>query len=365
MKQALRAEGLAAALLSRRKSKTHFPRALAGVRLLMLLAAAIGMLCPAFAAGKSIEISVRSVNFAILDPERRTFGELRYLGGLQLESADKRFGGFSGLVLTRKGQRMLTVSDQGWWMSAEVRYDGDRLSSLVNVHFGPLVNQSGKRWKRKKFQDAEAIATFGANEASGVLVGYERRARMQLYKVDATGLRGLPQNISVPKAMNKGRNNKELESVGRFDAGPNAGKFIALSEANLDKEGNIKGWMWRSGRKAERFSIRRVKNYSITDLAILRGGDIAILERRLGFLKLPGVQIRLIKASELKKKNIADGRVLMEANAPAQLVDNMEGLNAHRLSNGDLVFSLMSDDNYNRDLQRTLLLQFAWPADAQ
>lgn len=257
------------------------------------------------------------------------------------------------------------MSDEGWWMSAQLGYLGNTLVSLTNARFGPLVNSSGQRWKRKKFQDAEAIATFGASEASGVLVGYERKPRMQLYKVDADGFSGLPRNIAVPKAMKKGRNNKELESVGRFGAGPNAGKYIALSEANLDKNGNIKGWMWRPGGKAERFSIRRRKDYSVTDLAILRGGDIAILERRLGFLKLPGVAIRLLKAPDIREKNTVDGRVLMEAAAPAQLVDNMEGLNAHRLSNGDLVFSLMSDDNYNRDLQRTLLLQFAWPASAQ
>ncbi len=60
-----------------------------------------------------------------------------------------------------------------------------------------------------------------------------------------------------------------------------------------------------------------------------------------------------------------DGRVLVEAIAPAQLVDNMEGLSAHRAKNGDLIFTLISDDNYNRSLQRTLLLQFAWPADKQ
>ena len=63
------------------------------------------------AAGKPISVTAKPVEFSILDPERRTFGELRYLGGLILESKDKRFGGFSGLVLTRQGQRLLTVSD--------------------------------------------------------------------------------------------------------------------------------------------------------------------------------------------------------------------------------------------------------------
>lgn len=330
-----------------------------------LLALAVAWPGGALAAGERIKVTSRAVEFSILEPERRQFGELRYLGGLVLESKDERFGGFSGLVLTRQGRRLLSVSDRGWWLSAELDYAQGQLSGLRAARLGPLVNRKGKRWSRKRLQDAEAIATFGADERAGILVGYERKARMQLYTVNAQGLNRRPRNIAVPRAMNKGPNNKELEAIGRFGAGPNKGKYIALSEANLDKNGNIKGWLWHPGRKAERFSIRRRRSYSVTDLAILRGGDVAILERRLGFLKLPGVAIRLIKAKALRKGAVADGRVLLEAAAPSELVDNMEGLNAHRLSNGDLVFSLISDDNYNRDLQRTVLFQFAWPAGAQ
>ena len=319
----------------------------------------------AVAAGDRIAVTTRPVNFSVLEPERRVFGELRYLGGLVLESDDKRFGGFSGLVLTRQGQRLLAVSDQGWWLSAELRFAQSVVSGVENVRLGPLVNGKGKRWHRKSLQDAEALATLGAGEDGGLLVGYERRPRMQLYQVDASGFVGKPRTLAVPGDMKKGPRNKELEAVGRFGSGPNAGKYIALSERHLDANGNIKGWLWRPGGKAEQFVIRRRKTYSVTDMAILRGGDVAILERRLGFLKLPGMAIRLIKATDLKKGEVVDARVLMEAAAPAELVDNMEGLSAHRLENGDLVFSLISDDNYNRELQRTVFYQFAWPASAQ
>jgi hypothetical protein len=46
----------------------------------------------------------------------------------------------------------------------------------------------------------------------------------------------------------------------------------------------------------------------------------------------------------------------LEADMGYQL-DNMEGLSVHRDGNGEIVLTLISDDNFF-PLQRTLLLQF-------
>ncbi len=318
-------------------------------------------------AQKASQITVEAipVRFALLDPDATSIGELTILGGLELRSQDKRFGGFSGLILTQNGSRLLAVSDKAWWLSARLRYDGRRPIGISKARLGPLTNPKGKRWKRKKKQDAEAIALFGSDEASGILVGFERRPRLLHYGVSDKGLWRNPKSFSVPKAMAKGKNNKELESAGRFTSGPHAGRFIALSELNRNKDGNIRGWIWSNPKRPIEFAIKRRGNYSITDLALLRGGDVLILERRLALFRLPGVAIRLLKGSTLKNGATVDGRVLMEAQAPAHLVDNMEGLNVHRAANGDLILTLISDDNYNRAQQRTLLYQFAWPADRQ
>jgi hypothetical protein len=39
-------------------------------------------------------------------------------------------------------------------------------------------------------------------------------------------------------------------------------------------------------------------------------------------------------------------------------IDNMEGIAVHRGSRGETVVSLISDDNFNQLMQRTLFLQF-------
>jgi hypothetical protein len=38
-------------------------------------------------------------------------------------------------------------------------------------------------------------------------------------------------------------------------------------------------------------------------------------------------------------------------------IDNLEGLSINRAHNGDVVLTMVSDDNFSR-LQRTILLQF-------
>jgi hypothetical protein len=51
-----------------------------------------------------------------------------------------------------------------------------------------------------------------------------------------------------------------------------------------------------------------------------------------------------------------DGATLIVADMAYQ-VDNMEGLSVHRDATGEIILTLVSDDNFSA-LQRTILLQF-------
>jgi hypothetical protein len=52
-----------------------------------------------------------------------------------------------------------------------------------------------------------------------------------------------------------------------------------------------------------------------------------------------------------------DGEVLLDADMTAE-IDNMEALALSRNARGQTVMTLMSDNNFNGLLQRSLLLQF-------
>ena len=72
-----------------------------------------------------------------------------------------------------------------------------------------------------------------------------------------------------------------------------------------------------------------------------------------------GVAVRLRRLQLSARSTpgaLLDGPVLIEADLGYQ-IDNMEGLSINRDAHGDLVFTLVSDDNFS-PIQRTILLQF-------
>src|SRR5262245_12804284 len=67
-----------------------------------------------------IRVTAEPANFTRLG--NRRFGKLEYRGGVILSSDDERFGGFSGLAISADGRAILAVSDEGWWLRANVIY---------------------------------------------------------------------------------------------------------------------------------------------------------------------------------------------------------------------------------------------------
>ncbi len=74
------------------------------------------------------------------------------------------------------------------------------------------------------------------------------------------------------------------------------------------------------------------------------------------------MRLRYLRGADIKPGAVVDGEVLLQANMGYE-IDNMEGLAVHKDARGDTVVTLVSDDNFNHMLQRTLLLQFTLHVD--
>ncbi len=324
------------------------------------LAAALFMFAvPAISKPKSIMVEAKPVIFDALDPARTSFGRLQWRGGLVLSSGYKKFGGFSGLVLNKNGNKMVAVSDRGKWMSARLLYKDGYLAGVENVLIGSLLNKKSRPFRGKGWRDSESIVSLkGRGDLSELLVSFERKHRILKYSYGAKGLRARARRVKTPKAIKKLDYNKGLEAIAVFGKKtPHKGAIIALGERSTDAGGNIKGWIL-GGKYKGALSVLRRNAFDITDADTLPNGDLLILERKMTLMGGPRFRIRRIASGDIRPGAILDGEVLIDAGL-RNTIDNMEGLAVHRTPAGEWRITLISDDNFSI-IQRTLLLQFAF-----
>jgi hypothetical protein len=283
---------------------------------------------------------------------------------LVLTSAAKEFGGYSALALAPDGRRLVALSDEGTWLAGEIAYDGARAKGIVDAEIGPLLGLKGRVLPGKRDLDAESMALLeGTLERGTLLIGFERNHRIGRFPVGPQGVGAPTGYLKLPPEARRMRSNSGLEAVAVLQGGPYRGGTIAFAEQLLDERGNHTGWLWLQG-VPQRLSLVNIGDFSITDAAALPDGGLLVLERFFRMTEGVKMRLRLIEPADLRPGALLDGEVLLEADGGHE-IDNMEGLAVHRDSRGGAVLTLISDDNFNSFLQRTLLLQFELTPDTR
>jgi len=308
---------------------------------------------PQARAPVSIDVEARPIPaFDTRDRSHLRFGSLQYRSGLVLTSKFSGFGGLSGLRLDPKGERFIAMSDKGTWFTGRIAYSGDAMTGLAEVEAAPMLGADGRPIAARGWYDTESIALDG----SLVYVGIERVNQILRFDFGKDGTRSLGQVVTTPAGVRKLPNNKGLEALVMVPKGqPLAGTLIAISERGLDTAGDILAFMV-TGPTPGQFSIRRSKDFDISDAVLLPAGDLLILERKFSLLSGMVVRIRRMPLRSLAPGVTIDGPSIFEADLGYE-IDNLEGIDAHVGADGSTILTLVSDDNFSM-IQRTLLLQF-------
>jgi hypothetical protein len=309
---------------------------------------------PQTAAVQRIEVRAGRIDsFAPQESSRTRFGALEFRGGLILTSPNRRFGGLSAIRVAPDGMRFLALSDRGYWLRGKIVYRDDRPVALAEVETAPVLGPDGRPVASRRWFDTESLA-----EMNGALyVGIERANRILRFDYARHGLaaRGVP--IAVPPGVGTLVRNGGLECLAAPGRGqPLAGTLIAISEKSLDEQGNIRAFLI-GGARPGTFAVSRSADFDVTDCAVTPRGDLLILERRFSLALGVAMRMRRVPLAQIAPGAVVDGPVLIEADGAYQ-IDNMEGLSVHRNAAGEIILTLVSDDNFST-LQRTLLLQFA------
>ena len=300
-----------------------------------------------------IDIQTRVIrNFGGFGSSGNQFGELIWVGGIELVSDDPRFGGLSGLAFL-DSDRFVAIGDKGTLFSARLIIEDGKPVGVdeAGFRFLPGLSQRQKGWRR----DAEGLSVVG-NEA---FVSFEGETRVMRYDIEGHSFKRVTGRLSLPRDVIKAnRGNKGLEAVAIAPAASDhAGSFVLFTERA--SKARVRGWI-QTGKRAQPISLPQIEDMVVTDADFTEIGDLLVLERSYSLFGGLKVQIRRIRADALKPGPIGQAEILFRGGM-MQEIDNFEGLDVQALPDGSSLVSLISDDNFNA-FQRTLLLQFILPA---
>lgn len=313
-------------------------RALRFAALVALIATCIGP-----AAADPVAVTATPVPLDTGDPGRTVLGPLQYRGGVELRSPDPLFGGYSALEVEADGSRLTAVADFGQWLRARIVTDKDGwLVGVADARIEPLLDAAGRPFPSKRAADAESLTRLADGS---LLVGFENRHRLLRYaRVGAAG-----EPFPAPPGLDRAPGNTGLEALTRLADN----RLLAITEDYRTADGKaVRGWVGPSPWQP--LALVTTDGFLPTSLALLPGGDVIVVERRVPFL---AVRLRRIAAADIRP----DARLEPVEIARFQgslTFDNFEGVSARRTADGETLLYLISDDN-RFVLQRTLLMAFA------
>ncbi|NVJ90119.1 MAG: esterase-like activity of phytase family protein [Methylocystaceae bacterium] len=276
------------------------------------------------ALADDIRVYAKAVKFAPFQTEDVMLTSITWLS-----STDDRFGGFSALLKSKDG--FISVTDKG----QIARFN----PTFQKVTLAPLREKNDDPLKGKSRSDAESLAQ---GPDGLVWVAFERDHRIVPYNPAGYVMgkkRHLPKDISV---LSK---NSGLEAIETLQDG----RLVLLGEGK-NKDDKIPMWVQGKKKGWKKYSLPKEDDFRATGLARLPDGDDLLLLERF-YKPAQGVRSRITLLDAYTGKR---GRRVAEISSPTP-VDNFEGISAHKNEAGEIVITLISDDNFSI-LQRTLIM---------
>jgi len=280
------------------------------------------------------------------NPARTMLGSLHYLGGWELMTDTRSFGGLSALRVQPDG-RLLALSDSA--VVVDMPQPGDPGLSIARR----LPRQVGANASRPMF-DSESLAH---DPATGQYwVGFEDGQAICRYDAGFTVQESCVQWQELrrwPGAMG-------AETMVRFPDG----RFLVISEGQLVGDDGRDTLLFRGDPADPKTPPPRhliyapPTGYDPDDAVLIGDGQMLVLNRRATLSQGFTAIITLVDIADLRPGTVLKGTEIAHLAPPVQS-DNYEGMAIERVAKQRILW-IVSDDNH-LFFERTLLLKFALP----
>lgn len=276
---------------------------------------------------------------------------LRRLSALELRSPAPEFGGFSGLEVSADGRRIVAISDRGLWLEARLLRDGDRLVGLAEARLHPLIAPDGGV-PAFALRDSEGLAIADPALSGPRVVAFERAPRLGGFDGPSAPERPLPG----PERIEADHPNEGLEALA---VAPD-GRLLAVRERPSPGEESFRAWWIAPDGAVTPTAIPRLGPKMAVGADFAPDGRLILLTRT--FSRALGFRFAIWRF-RVDGDALVEGEILLDA-PPGDDADNAEGVATWRDAAGRTRILVVTDDNANL-MQRTLLIEFALPADVR
>ncbi len=254
------------------------------------------------------------------------------------------FGGFSGLELSPDGRRFTTISDQSRLVQGTIeRNEAGQIIGITTAGWGWLTDPVGTRLG-KNMRDAEGLA----QRADGRLyVSFEGRTpRIWTYRGLGSEAAWLPR----ADAFDLLQRNSGLEAL----AIDETGALYAMPERSGQLTRPFPVWRYRSGVWEQPFSIPRRDYLLPVGMDFGPDGKMYILERHFSGLSFEN-RVRRFTASS---NGLTNEETVLRPGRGTHA--NLEGLAIWRDTSGDLIATMIADNNF-RSFLPTEIVEYRLP----
>ena len=272
--------------------------------------------------------------------QERADPQAELIAATRLEHEDPWFGGLSGIDMAPDGASAVLLSDRGWWLHPQVRRDHDGLFlGIARWRFVPLLGGSGMKLPGPA-RDSEGLARLPDGR---LCVSFEGLPRVSCYDGPKAPAETLPRFDTFEDFPG----NRGLEAL----AADTSGYLYAIPERAGKRRDPDPVFVWDGRTWSAAMTLPSQGRLNPVGADVFED-HLYVLYRGIG---PTGFRSRILRLP------LSGGPAVILLDTRAGTHDNLEGLSLWRNAAGDIVATMVSDDNHFRRLQRTEIVEYRLP----